>query len=99
MRHGLRLLPGHGLHQQEVKNEVAFQTTFATRIETGGVEMNEDEMNEDEIIAAYIRQEYPEILETSSFIIFRTAYMLITPVAKCFIEIFNKVFGGNAKDE
>lgn len=52
-------------------------------------------MNEDEIIAAYVRQNFPEILETSAFKLFRLAYRLVTPVAKCFIETFNEVFGGD----
>ena len=51
-------------------------------------------MTEDEIIAAYIRQEYPELLKTPAYAVFKAAYMLVVPVAKCFIDAFNKVFGG-----
>lgn len=57
-------------------------------------------IDEDEIIAAYIRTNYPELLETNSFIVYKAIYPLIVSVTKTFANIFGNLFQiGNKEDE
>ena len=56
-------------------------------------------IDEDKIIAAYIRTNYPEMLNTPAYLVFKATYALITPMVKMFIEAAQNFISVFKEDE